>query len=582
MAINQLQIPTSGNINNLVDQSQWSSLANLGNVYQKAQQDAANKAAFAQYQQTGDPKALIGSGDMNLAQLGVTAQNHMDLLRQQALENARSESHFGQEMKYKYKALDQADRPKYHYVTNDWGETEAYKETDNGLERVPLGKATAEDPSGAAAATLAPPSAPAAAAPARPAFPAPLPSQGAAASFPASLPGQMPVRPVAPAPPPVQQPAVDLHAALGVPRPQLAPETPGQMAPQMASQVAPAGAPAPPISTDNMAPLASLAPQNVPTWAQPPQALGQAVGAPQPQDAAAAEPPPVMSGLKFDELQKEAEFKPPGARNEQLLAQIAARNTNVATDVKGIADGDIDLRQMPKKQQLFLSSLVKQYDPSFSTGRFKAKQEFISGGPNSPASTLVTGATAIGHIFDAFQNQKELGGTGDYGFLNKAINKTNVLGMEWKDNPALAGYNANIGKVAEEGTKFYRGTGGTESDISRDIGSMSASHSPQARVQTLATAATLMMSKVAGLQDRWKNAIGEKAYNEQIAREGGNQIFTQENLTKVNEMRNAAGMKPVDMRGREISTAARAMQLQASGIRDKAELYERLHREGFQ
>ena len=91
MAINQLQIPSSGNINNTVDQSQWTSLANLGNVYQKAQQDAANKAAFAQYQQTGDPKALIGSGDMNLAQLGVTAQNHMDLLKQQAIENKRAD-----------------------------------------------------------------------------------------------------------------------------------------------------------------------------------------------------------------------------------------------------------------------------------------------------------------------------------------------------------------------------------------------------------------------------------------------------------------------------------------------------------
>ena len=90
MAINQLQIPTSGNINNLVDQSQWQSLSNLGNVYQKAQQDAANQQAFSIYQQTGDPKALIGSGDMNLAKLGIEAQNHMDLLKQQGIENTRA------------------------------------------------------------------------------------------------------------------------------------------------------------------------------------------------------------------------------------------------------------------------------------------------------------------------------------------------------------------------------------------------------------------------------------------------------------------------------------------------------------
>ena len=94
MAINQLQIP-SNNINNTIDQSQWQSLANLGNIYQKAQQDEANKAAFAAYQQTGDPKALIGSGDMNLAQLGISAQNHMDALKQQALENRRADENLG-------------------------------------------------------------------------------------------------------------------------------------------------------------------------------------------------------------------------------------------------------------------------------------------------------------------------------------------------------------------------------------------------------------------------------------------------------------------------------------------------------
>ena len=95
MAINQLQIPSSGNINNLVDQSQWQSLSNLGNVYQKAQQDAANQQAFAQFQQTGDPKALIGSGDMNLAKLGVEAQNHRDLLAQQVIENKRADINTG-------------------------------------------------------------------------------------------------------------------------------------------------------------------------------------------------------------------------------------------------------------------------------------------------------------------------------------------------------------------------------------------------------------------------------------------------------------------------------------------------------
>jgi hypothetical protein len=51
-------------------QADFSPLAQLGPIYQKAQQDAANKAAFAAYQQTGDPSALLASGGMNLARLG--------------------------------------------------------------------------------------------------------------------------------------------------------------------------------------------------------------------------------------------------------------------------------------------------------------------------------------------------------------------------------------------------------------------------------------------------------------------------------------------------------------------------------
>ena len=598
--IPQLQIPQMGAVSGGAD---FSPLAALPQIYQKYQQDQANKAAFAAFQQTGDPKALLASGDMNLAQLGINAQNHMDMLRQQALENKRSESHWADEMKYKYKALDQADKPKYHYTTNEWGETEAYKETDNGLERVPLGKAVAEDP--AAAATL-PGIGGAGAAPglpppaARSSFPAPLPSQSAAASFPAPLPSQMPTQanPASfPAPLPSQVQGAVQGAVQGNPVQVAPPPAAPTINPSLGWGGKPVTAPPPPsvpISQSNYSPtpqaappLASLAPQNVPAWAQPPQALGTAVGTP--QQAAAApdgEPVPVMSGVKFDDLHKEAEFKPKPV-NEQFLAQIEQRNQRIAALVKGVAEGEIDPRTLSQNHghREFVLGLAKQYDPSFdqgnTAGRFKAKTEFLSGGPNSPASTLVTGATAIGHIYDAFQEQKKLGGTGSFGILNKPINKANETIMDWSSNPDLTRYDATIGKVAEEGTKFYRGTGGTESDIKRDITGMSAAKSPEARVANLAQSATLMMSKVAGLQDRWKNAIGEKAYNEQIAREGGNFILTQENLTKVNEMRSAAGMKPVDMRGREVSAAARAAQLKASGIRDQTELFERLHREGF-
>jgi hypothetical protein len=64
--VNPINFGPSG-INSLAD---FSPLAQLGQVYQKAQQDQANKAAIAAFQQTGDTRALLGSGDMSLVKLG--------------------------------------------------------------------------------------------------------------------------------------------------------------------------------------------------------------------------------------------------------------------------------------------------------------------------------------------------------------------------------------------------------------------------------------------------------------------------------------------------------------------------------
>src|SRR4029077_15902296 len=87
-----LQIPQMGAVSGGAD---FAPLAQLPQIYQKYQQDQANKAALAAFQQTGDPRALIGSGDMNLAQLGINAQNHLDTLRQQGIQNKRADVNLG-------------------------------------------------------------------------------------------------------------------------------------------------------------------------------------------------------------------------------------------------------------------------------------------------------------------------------------------------------------------------------------------------------------------------------------------------------------------------------------------------------
>ena len=87
-----LQIPQMGAVSGGAD---FAPLGQLGNIYAKARQDEADKAALAAFQQTGDPKALMASGNMSLAQLGINAQNHLDTLRQQGIENKRADINLG-------------------------------------------------------------------------------------------------------------------------------------------------------------------------------------------------------------------------------------------------------------------------------------------------------------------------------------------------------------------------------------------------------------------------------------------------------------------------------------------------------
>jgi len=62
--------PISFGPSGINSQADFAPLGQLGQIYQKAQQDAANKQAIAAFQQTGDTRALLGSGDMSLVKLG--------------------------------------------------------------------------------------------------------------------------------------------------------------------------------------------------------------------------------------------------------------------------------------------------------------------------------------------------------------------------------------------------------------------------------------------------------------------------------------------------------------------------------
>jgi hypothetical protein len=221
-----------------------------------------------------------------------------------------------------------------------------------------------------------------------------------------------------------------------------------------------------------------------------------------------------------------------------------------ASIVRGVLDLSID----PNKLSIVgghregILADAKQADPTYDAAlapaKFAATKEFIAGGPNSPASTIVSGGTTIGHLLHASDVSQRLGGPSGYGPATGLINQSRIKYLEQQNDPDLKEYNTILGRIAEEGTKFYRGVGGTESDIERDIASMTPAQAQAARDRGLATQASAMYSKVQALQDRWKNALGPRAWN-RISQEQNFPVISRANIAAVNTILQRGGLPPV-------------------------------------
>jgi hypothetical protein len=137
-----LQIPQMGAVSGGAD---FAPLAQLGTIYAKARQDEADKQALAAFQQTGDPKALMSSGNMSLAQLGINAQNHLDTLRQQGIENKRADINLGINQTNASINRDRANREKIDWENEpDPGSPEALARAAAGIKNKAQAEGEAE------------------------------------------------------------------------------------------------------------------------------------------------------------------------------------------------------------------------------------------------------------------------------------------------------------------------------------------------------------------------------------------------------------------------------------------------------
>lgn len=204
-----------------------------------------------------------------------------------------------------------------------------------------------------------------------------------------------------------------------------------------------------------------------------------------------------------------------GLQGKDLMTAVQQQNPAMASQVTAIIEGRAPYptgsRLNPVQQQI--KELVTQIDPTFEAGnsgaRVKVRNEFNAGGPNSPASAITAGNTAIQHLGHLSDEAEKLGNA-DSGIPGNNLYNTakNAIAVSSGSGVPVTNFDSIRNKYIEEATKFYRGTGGNESDLQRDIASLNSAQSPSQLRDVIKTQSELMQSKINALQERWHQGMG--------------------------------------------------------------------------
>jgi hypothetical protein len=175
--------------------------------------------------------------------------------------------------------------------------------------------------------------------------------------------------------------------------------------------------------------------------------------------------------------------------------------------IKALAEGRQAFpvgRALGSPQLQGLIRQVAQYDPSFDAvnyqSRAKVRENFTSG---SAAQQINSLNTAIGHLKELSAATDALGNT-SIPYLNTA---KNYLAQQ-AGSSAPTNFDAVANKVAQETTRVWRGTGGSEADIKADRDILTRNNSPEQIHGAISEIGHLFESKLQALQDQYRQGMG--------------------------------------------------------------------------
>ncbi len=243
--------------------------------------------------------------------------------------------------------------------------------------------------------------------------------------------------------------------------------------------------------------------------------------------------------LKLQQQQAAASTDPLGLGNAPQPGQAQAPKPhgddflqtlpeNIATQVKSIAEGKLAFPTgyaltKPYWQQMLAA--VAQYDPNFDAVNYNARSKTrnaFSAGPE--ARTINNLNTAIGHagnLLDAIPGTASHGG---FPFATTVNSIENAVSSSM-GKPGVPVFKDTAGKLAQELTAVYRGSGGAERDVVRGLESLDANASAETKKAILGNAVDLLNSKLESLGSQYNQGMGTSSDPLQLLNEKAQATF---------------------------------------------------------
>lgn len=173
--------------------------------------------------------------------------------------------------------------------------------------------------------------------------------------------------------------------------------------------------------------------------------------------------------------------------------------------VKGLEDwpSTVSIRSDPTIVQGI--KLAREMDPTFNSATHKQRQQvqkaFTTG---KPADTINALNTGMGHLSELSDLAEQLNNT-NYMAANKAKN----WAAKQSGDPIISSFETTQKAVADEVTRVWRGTGGSERDVQEALANLSHDLSPAQLRSNIYQLTKLMASKQKALEDQYKKGMGK-------------------------------------------------------------------------